>query len=114
MIETWAVSVGFVVALGSVVVRRPVSGLVWNAVHGGVHRWRADGPVRRAHYLATSAAALGLGAWLVVLQQLDLGGGPDRVDPARVVIGVVLTVLAALLVFRAFRLSTKRLLRDDR
>jgi len=93
---------------------RPVTGAVWNGVRGGTHDWRADGPVRRAHDVATFAAAPAFGAWLVVQWQLHVAGATDGLDAARVVIGLSLTVLAGLLLVRALRLSGKRMVRGDR
>jgi hypothetical protein len=108
-IGIWVSLAGFVVTLGSVLARRPVTGVVWNLLHGGRYDWRADRPVRRAHDLATLAAALVLGARFAVQQWLYLVDSTTWLGVARVVMGLPLTVLAALVVIWAFRRSTKRL-----
>jgi hypothetical protein len=110
-IGIWLSLVGSVVTLGSVLVRRPLTGVVWNLVHGRVHDWRADGPVRRAHDLATLAGALVLGARFVVQQWLYVADNTTALGIARVVMGTPLTILAALVVIWAFRRSTNRLVR---
>ncbi|MDT8914679.1 DUF3159 domain-containing protein [Amycolatopsis sp. PS_44_ISF1] len=105
----WASLAGFVVTAGSLLVRRPLTGVVWNAVHGGHHPWRADRAVLRANDLATLAAALVFGARFVIQQWLYLAESTGGLGIARVAMGTPLTVLAALVVVWAFRLSTKHL-----
>src|SRR5690606_33993211 len=69
-IGIWAALAIGAATLASMLVRRPLTGVVWSAVHGGAHAWRADGPVLRAHYAATLAVTLmcaarfGVQAWL--------------------------------------------------
>ena len=41
-IGIWVSLAGFLITFGSVLARRPITGVVWNAVHGGTHGWRAD------------------------------------------------------------------------
>jgi ABC-type Na+ efflux pump permease subunit len=110
-IGIWLSLAGFVVTLGSVLARRPLTGVVWSLVHGGTHDWRADGPVRRAHDLATLAAALVLGARFAVQHWLYSADSTTGLGIARVAMGTPLTILAALVVVWAFRRSTRRLVR---
>ncbi|MDA3644059.1 DUF3159 domain-containing protein [Saccharopolyspora indica] len=105
----WLSLAGFVLTFGSVLVRRPLTGVVWNALHGGKHLWRAHRGVLRAHDVATSAAALVFGARFVIQQWLYLAESTGGLGVARVVMGTPLTVLAALVVVWAFRRSTTRL-----
>lgn len=105
----WLSLAGFVLTFGSVLVRRPLTGVVWNAVHGGKHSWRAHRGVLRAHDVATLAAALVFGARFVIQQWLYLAESTGGLGVARVVMGTPLTVLAALVVVWAFRRSTTRL-----
>ena len=100
---------GFVVTTASVLVRHPVTGVVWNALHGGKHAWRADRAVLRVHDLATLAAALVFGARFAVWQWLYLADSTGALGVARIAMGVPLTALAALVVVWAFRRSTTRL-----
>jgi Protein of unknown function (DUF3159) len=113
-IGIWLSLAGFVVTLGSVLARRPLTGVVWALVHGGVHGWRADGSARRAHDLATLAAALVFCARFVVQQWLYVADTMTGLGVARVVMGTPLTVLAALVVVWAFRRSTNRLITPGR
>jgi hypothetical protein len=109
VIGIWVSLAGFAATLGSVLARRPVTGIVWNAVHGGRHAWRADRAVLRAHDVATLAAALVFGSRFAVQQWLYLADSTGGLGVARVVMGTPLTVLGALVVIWAFRRSTKLL-----
>jgi hypothetical protein len=113
-IGIWLSLAGFVVTLGSVLACRPLTGVVWNLVHGGEYDWRANGSVRRGHDLATLAAALVLGARFAVQQWLYIADSTTGLGIARVAMGTPLTILAALVVVWAFRRSTKRLVRTGR
>jgi hypothetical protein len=109
-IGIWISLAGFVVTFGTLLARRPVTGLVWNLVHGGKHAWRADRTVLRAHDAATLAAAAVFGARFVVQQWLYLADTAGGLGVARIAMGTPLTVLAALVVVWAFRRSGRRLL----
>ncbi|MFC4459431.1 DUF3159 domain-containing protein [Pseudonocardia nematodicida] len=113
-IGIWAALAGFVVTFGSVLARRPITGVIWNAVHGGTHDWRADRVVLRAHDLATLAAALVFGSRFVIQQWLYVADSIGGLGVARIAMGTPLTVLAGLVVFWAFRRSTKRLVGTSR
>ncbi|MGC5311486.1 DUF3159 domain-containing protein [Micromonospora zamorensis] len=114
VIGIWASLAGFVLTFGSVLARRPLTGVVWNVLHGGKHAWRSDRAVRVAHDVATLAAALVLGSRFAIQQWLYLADNTGGLGAARVVMGTPLTVLAALVVVWAFRRSTTRLIRTNR
>ncbi|MEU9830475.1 DUF3159 domain-containing protein [Streptosporangium sp. NPDC048047] len=114
VIGIWASLAGFVVTFGSVLARRPLTGVIWNALHGGTWAWRSDRAVRVAHDVATLAAASVFGARFVIQQWLYLADSTGALGIARVAMGTPLTVLAALVVLWAFRRSTKRLIRTSR
>ncbi|WP_433296227.1 DUF3159 domain-containing protein [Pseudonocardia sp. CA-142604] len=109
VIGIWAYLAGFVVTLGSVLARRPLSGVVWNLVHGGTHAWRADRRLLRAHDVATLAAAAVFGARFGVQQWLYVSDETGWLGIARIAMGWPLTILAALVVVWAFRRSTRLL-----
>jgi hypothetical protein len=109
LLGIWAALAGFVVTFGSVLARRPLTGLVWNLLHGGTHAWRANRSVLRAHDVATLAAAAVFCARFVVKQWLYVIDSTGWLAFAKVAMGTPLTVLAALVVVWAFRRSTKRL-----
>lgn len=110
VIGIWVYLAAFVVALGSVLARRPLSGVIWNLVHGGRHDWRADRRVLRAHDVATLAAAVVSGARFGVQQWLYVSDETGWLGFARIAMGWPLTILAALVVLWAWRRSTRRLL----
>lgn len=109
VIGIWVSLGGFVINAGSVLARRPLTGLVWNALHGGTHDWRADRTVLRAHDTATLATAAVLGARFAVQQWLYDNDATGWLAVAKIVMGIPLTVLTALVVLWAFRRSTRRL-----
>ncbi|WP_229399275.1 DUF3159 domain-containing protein [Micromonospora okii] len=111
VIGIWASLAGFVLTLASVLVRRPLTGVVWNLMHGGTHPWRRNSAVRLAHDVATLFAALVLGSRFAIQQFLYLEDSSTGLGIARIVMGTPLTVLAALVVVWAFRRSTKVLVR---
>ncbi|MFF0307599.1 DUF3159 domain-containing protein [Streptosporangium sp. NPDC004379] len=113
VIGIWASLAGFVVTFGSVLARRPLTGVIWNALHGGTWAWRSDRPVCVAHDVATLAAASVFGARFVIQQWLYLADSTGALGIARVAMGTPLTVLAALVVLWAFRRSTRRLIRTN-
>lgn len=110
----WVGLAGFVVTLGSVLIRRPLTGAIWNLVHGGEHAWRADPAVLRVHDIATLAAALVFGARFAVKQWLYLADSTTWLAVAKIAMGTPLTVVAALVVVWAFRRTTKRLVAQPR
>ena len=110
VVGIWVYLAVFVVALGSVLARRPLSGLVWNLVHGNTHDWRADRRVLRAHDVATLAAAAVSGARFAVQQWLYVSEETGWLGFARIAMGWPLTILAALVVVWAWRRSSTRLL----
>ncbi|MCD2185922.1 DUF3159 domain-containing protein [Actinomycetospora soli] len=104
----------FVPTAGSFVLGRPVTGVLWNALHGGGHPWREDRPSRRAHDLATAAAASMFGARALISGLLWWTESVAGLALARIVLGVPLTALVALVVFWAFRRTTHRLVTPAR
>lgn len=110
VIGIWAALAGFVVTFGSVLARRPLTGVVWNLVHGGTYAWRDDRRVLRAHDVATLAAAAVFGSRFCVQQWLYDSDSTGWLAFARIAMGTPLTVLAVLVVVWAFRRSSKRLL----
>jgi hypothetical protein len=106
----WISLAGFVLFLGSVLARRPLTGVVWNLVHGREHDWRADKPSLRVHDLATLVAAAVFGSRFVVSQWLYLADSTTWLGVARVAMGTPLTIVSVLVMVWAFRRTSKRLL----
>ncbi|MEE2040882.1 DUF3159 domain-containing protein, partial [Nocardiopsis sp. CT-R113] len=106
LIGIWASFAGAVLTLVSLVVRRPLTGVIWNAVHGGTHPWRQDRPTLRIHDLATLAVMALFAGRFVVRQWLYLADSTTGLAIADTVTGIPLTALAAVVVIWAFRRST--------
>jgi hypothetical protein len=111
LLGIWAYFAGFVIAVVSVLIRWPVSGIIWNFLHAGEYRWRSDRSVIRAHILATLAAAAVLGSRFVIQQWLYLADSTSGLGIARVAMGTPLSALVAVVGFWAFRHSSKRLIK---
>lgn len=109
LIGIWTSLAGTVVLLVSVLVRRPLTGIIWNAMHGGGHTWRADRPTLHAHDLATLAGTAVFAARFVVNQWLYDIDATGWLAFAKIAMGTPLTALVLLVVVWAFRRSTKRL-----
>lgn len=110
LIGIWASFIGAAVFLTSLLARRPLTGVIWNAVHGGKHPcWRADRPSLRAHDIATLAATAVFAARFVVKEWLYLADSTGWLAFAKISMGTPLTALVLLVVIWAFRRSTKRL-----
>lgn len=99
--------------LGTVLARRPVTGLVWNLLHGNTHPWRQDRPSLRVHDVATLAVAAVLAARFVVRQWMYLADSTTGLALADTATGFPLTVVAVLVIVWAFRRTTKRLVSPD-
>lgn len=109
LVGIWgALAVG-AAALATLLMRRPVTGVVWNAVHGGMHAWREDRPTLFAHDMATLAVIVMCAARFAVKQWLYLADSTGWLAVADTALGFPLTGLVALVVVWAFRRSTKRL-----
>jgi Protein of unknown function (DUF3159) len=108
----WAYFAGFGITVLSILVRWPVTGIIWNFLHGGRYAWRADRTVRRAHTIATLAAASVLGARFVVQQWLYVADSTSGLGIARVAMGTPLSALVVLVVVWAFRRSTTQLVKQ--
>jgi hypothetical protein len=111
LLGIWAYFAGFVIAVVSVLIRWPVSGIIWNFLHAGKYRWRSDRSVMRAHILATLAAAAVLGSRFVIQQWLYLADSTSGLGIARIAMGTPLSALVAVVGFWAFRHSSKRLIK---
>lgn len=111
LIGIWAALAAGVATLASQVVGRPVTGLIWNAFHGGQHAWREDRPSLIAHQIGTLALTLMFAARFGVSQWLYVVGTTSGLAIADIVLGFPLTALAAVVVVWAFRRTTKRLVK---
>lgn len=109
LLGIWVALAGFLATFGSVLFRRPLTGVAWSLLHGGAHAWRVDRRVLRAHDVATLAVASVLGARFVVKQWLYVHDATGWLAFAKIAMGTPLTVVAALVVAWAFRTTSRRL-----
>ncbi|WP_067605072.1 DUF3159 domain-containing protein [Nocardiopsis listeri] len=108
LIGIWASLAGALVTLASLLVRRPLTGVIWSALHGDTHPWRADRSSLFAHDLATLSVAAIFVARFAVRQWLYLADSTTGLAIADTVTGFPLTALAAVVVVWAFRRTSKR------
>ncbi|WP_150255661.1 DUF3159 domain-containing protein [Nocardiopsis deserti] len=113
VIGIWAALVLGVVTLATTLMNRPVTGVIWNAVHGGTHAWREDRPTLVAHHVATFAVLVMCVLRFAVQGWLYLADSTAWLAIADTVMGFPLTALVAVVVIWAFRRSTKRLVRSS-
>ncbi|MEU4142305.1 DUF3159 domain-containing protein [Streptomyces parvulus] len=109
LLGIWLSLAGAVVFTGSVLIRRPLAGLLWNAVKGQDHTWREDKVSRRYYDVATLALAAVFAARFVVQQWLYDSDEAGWLGFAKIAMGYPLLGLALLVVAWAARRSARRL-----
>ncbi|MGP2437606.1 DUF3159 domain-containing protein [Streptomyces sp. JW3] len=97
------------VFLVSVLVRRPLAGIVWGALNGTGTAWLRDKPSRRAYDIATLTLTAVFAARSIVWQYLYDDDRTGWLAVMRILMGYPLLALALLTVLWAGRLSAKRL-----
>ncbi|TDD85541.1 DUF3159 domain-containing protein [Saccharopolyspora karakumensis] len=111
LIGIWASLAGAVVVLVSMLAGRPLTGVIWNLLHGGGNAWRQNRSALRAHHLASLAVLLVFAGRFVVKEWLYLTDSTGWLAFAKIAMGTPLTALAALVVLWSFRRTTKVLKR---
>ncbi|MDF4251679.1 DUF3159 domain-containing protein [Streptomyces sp. WMMB303] len=111
LIGIWASFAGALVLLGSLLARRPLTGVLWNVSHGNTYAWRGDRPSLLAHDVATGTLTVLLAARFAVQQWLYLSDATGWLAVAKIAMGTPLLAPALLVVFWSFRRSTRRLVR---
>ncbi|MFF2085855.1 DUF3159 domain-containing protein [Nocardia sp. NPDC058176] len=109
LVGIWASLVGAVVMFLSLLARRPLTGVVWNALHGNKFDWRRDSPSLRGHDVATLALATLFTARYVVQDRLYDAEADGWLATAKIGMGTPLLALTLVVVVWAFRRTTKRL-----
>lgn len=108
LLGIWASLAGALVTLASLLVRRPLTGVIWSAIHGNTHPWREDRPSLFAHDLATLSVAAVFVTRFAVRQSLYLADSTTGLAIADTVTGFPLLAMAAVVVVWAFRRTSKR------
>ena len=106
----WVSLILAVVFAGSVVVRRPLVGVMWNlfANDGSGHAWRADVATRRGFDIATLTFVAVFAARFIVAQWLYDAGATGWLAFARIAMGYPLLAVALLVAYWAARRAKRR------
>ncbi|HKS47594.1 MAG TPA: DUF3159 domain-containing protein [Amycolatopsis sp.] len=105
----WASLVYCGVFVLSILVRRPLAGVIWNFLNGTGKAWLSDKPSRFGYDVATLALAFVFGARFVVQRWLYEADYTGWLAFAKIAMGYPLYGLALLVVVWAVRRSDKRL-----
>jgi hypothetical protein len=105
----WASLVYCGLFVGSVLIRRPLAGVIWNLINGTGHAWRKDKSSRFGYDIATLAMAAVFGARFVVQRWLYNADYTGWLAFAKIAMGYPLYGLGLLVVIWAVRRSDKRL-----
>jgi hypothetical protein len=103
----WYSLVAGVVLLLSVVVRRPLVGVLWSVLNGSNYRWRTNRRARFGFDVATMVWAVFLLARFVVQRYLYDLQQTEWLGVARLAMGLPLTALAALVTIWAIRRAVR-------
>lgn len=109
LVGIWLSLAGAILFVASVLVRRPLAGLVWNAIRGQDNTWREDKVSRYYYDVATLVLAAVFAARFVVQQWLYDSDETGWLGFAKIAMGYPLLGLALLVVAWAARRSNQRL-----
>lgn len=111
LLGIWLSLAATILFVGSVLIRRPLAGMVWNAIRGRDNAWRLDKTSRHYYDVATLALAAVFAARFVVQKWLYDSDEAGWLGVAKIAMGYPLLGLALLVVVWAARRSARRL--DD-
>jgi hypothetical protein len=109
LLGIWASLVYCGLFVGSVVIRWPLAGVMWNLINGTGQAWRKDKPSRLGYDVATLAMAAVFAARFIVQRWLYNENYTGWLAFAKIVMGYPLYGLGLLVVVWAVRRSDKRL-----
>ncbi|MGV9984473.1 DUF3159 domain-containing protein [Streptomyces olivaceus] len=109
LIGIWASLGGAVLFLASVLVRRPLAGVLWNSATGKGDAWRDDKRSRRAYDIATLTLAAIFAARFTVQQYFYETDAVESLGAAKIIMGYPLLAVGLLAVAWAARTSDNRL-----
>jgi Protein of unknown function (DUF3159) len=107
--DIWWYAVACLVLTASILVRRPLVGVLWNAMRRVGGTWRRDPGSRRAYTIATAVVAAVFAVRFVVLQWLYLRDEVGWLTFAKITMNWPLWAIALLVVVWAARRSDARL-----
>ena len=108
LVGIWGSCVLAVVFFASVLLRRPLVGVIWGAVSGRGQVWRADTSIRIGYEIATLALVAVFAARFVVQNWLYGQDATGWLAFARIAMGYPLTALALVVVVWAVRRADRR------
>ena len=108
LVGIWGSFVLAVVFLASVVVRRPLVGVIWGAISGRGQGWRADRHARVGYDVATVALTTLFASRFVVQNWLYGEDSTGWLAFARIAMGYPLTAVALVVVVWSVRRADKR------
>jgi hypothetical protein len=108
LVGIWASFVLAVVFFVSVVLRRPLVGVIWSALSGGGQAWRTDRRSRLGYDIATLALVAVFAARFVVQNWLYGHDATGWLAVARITMGYPLTAVALVVVVWAVRRAGRR------
>jgi len=107
LVGIWGSLVLAVVLVASILVRRPLVGVIWGAMSGTGQGWRADRSARWGYDVATLALALTFAARFVVQSWLYGLDATGWLAFARIAMGYPLSAVALVVVVWAVRRAAK-------
>lgn len=108
LVGIWGSFVLAVVFFASVLLRRPLVGVIWGALSGSGQAWRADTSARMGYDIATLALVAVFAARFVVQNWLYGQDATGWLAFARIAMGYPLTVFALVVVVWAVRRADRR------
>jgi hypothetical protein len=108
LVGIWGSLVLAVVFFASVLLRRPLVGVIWGALSGNGHAWRADTSARMGYDIATLALVAVFAARFVVQNWLYGQDATGWLAFARIARGYPLTAVVLVVVVWAVRRAARR------
>ncbi|MEU4555197.1 DUF3159 domain-containing protein [Micromonospora violae] len=107
--DIWWYGVAAIILTLSILVRRPLVGVIWSAMKGAGLWWRHDGPSRRRYDIATAVLAAVFAARFVVLHGLYAQNEVGWLTFSKIAMNYPLWALALVVIVWAVRRADYRL-----
>ncbi|QHD85345.1 DUF3159 domain-containing protein [Gordonia sp. JH63] len=109
LLGIWSNGIEALIVLVTVLVRRPLTGLLWNLLHGNKYSWRHDRSVMRAHDIATLTLTAVLASRFGVQLWFYETHATGMLATAKIAMGFPLFAAFIGVAVWAFRRSTRQL-----
>ena len=107
--DIWWYFLASIVLIGSILLRRPLVGVLWSAMHGVGMWWRHDRPSLRRYDIATAVLAAVFAARFVVLQRLYENNEVGWLTVSKIAMNYPLWAAALVVIVWAVRHAGNRL-----